>query len=155
MVVVILCKVIWLFSFVVLKVVAYCFKSLEAKLFTPPISEINEDLSRYPLQIQDEMEFSERTLQGISNFVNSFILKAEQEEHKVLLELLKKSTTEFNGVKQFDTHLIEAFNSLVELVNTWSLTILTLTSIAISLPRIPKDVVESLVKSASERLLYR
>nr|GEW46439.1 phosphoglucosamine mutase [Tanacetum cinerariifolium] len=122
-VVVVLCKVIWLIPIVVLKVVVYCLyclKSLEAKLFIPAIDsrtvEINEDLSEYVFQIHDGMELAERTLKGISNSMNSFILKAEKEQNSGLLELLKQSTG-LDGVEQFDTHHIQPLHS-VELVNS-------------------------------------
>ncbi|GJZ84520.1 hypothetical protein Tco_0649859 [Tanacetum coccineum] len=157
-VLVVLCKVIWLIPIVVLKLVVYCLyclKSLKAKLFTPPIDstgEINEDLSEYVLQVNGEMELAERTLKGISNSMNSFILKAEKEQYSGLLELLEKSTG-FDGVEKFDTDQIQPLYS-VELVNCWSLPIVTLACIAVSLPRIPKDRVKSLVKSVAEGLSY-
>ncbi|GJY79225.1 hypothetical protein Tco_0485026 [Tanacetum coccineum] len=101
---------------------------VKEKLFTPPIDstgEINEDLSMYVLQINDEMELAERALKGISNSMNSFILKAEKEQNNGLLELLD-----------------------------WSLPIVTLTCIAVALSHIPKDSVMSLVKSVGEGLSY-
>ncbi|PWA39182.1 hypothetical protein CTI12_AA574400 [Artemisia annua] len=158
MVLVVLCKVIWLIPIVVLKLVVYCvycLKSLKAKLFTPSIDstgEINEDLSKYVLQVNDEMELAERTLKGISNSMNSFILKAEKEQNNCVLELLKKSTG-FDGVEKFDTDQIQPLHHL-ELVNSWSLPIVTLTCIAVALPHIPKDTVENLVKSVDEGLSY-
>ncbi|GKD57436.1 hypothetical protein Tco_1290823 [Tanacetum coccineum] len=102
--------------------------TVKEKLFTPPIDstgEINEDLSMYVLQINDEMELAERALKGISNSMNSFILKAEKEQNNGLLELLD-----------------------------WSLPIVTLTCIAVALSHIPKDSVMSLVKSVGEGLSY-
>ncbi|GJT18560.1 hypothetical protein Tco_0877266 [Tanacetum coccineum] len=158
MVLVVLCKVICLILIVVLKLVVYCLyclKSLKTKLFTPPIDstgEINEDLSKYVLHVNDEMELAERTLKDISNSMNSFILKAEKKQNISLLELLKKSTG-FDGVEQFDTDQVQPLHS-AELVNSWSLPIVTLTCIAVSLPHIPKDRVESLLKSVGEGLSY-
>ncbi|GKA41379.1 phosphoglucosamine mutase [Tanacetum coccineum] len=89
---------------------------------------------------------------GISNSMNSFILKAEKVQNNILLELLENSNG-FDGVEKFDTVQIQPLHS-VELVNSWSLAILTLTCIAVALPRIPKDVVENLVKSVGEGLSY-
>ncbi|PWA79475.1 hypothetical protein CTI12_AA206060 [Artemisia annua] len=155
---VVLCKVIWLIPIVVLKFVAYCLyclKSLKAKILTPPIysnGEINEDLSRYVLQVNDEMELAQRKLKGITNSMDSFILKAEKEQNSGVLELLKKSTG-FDGLEKFDMDQIPHLYSVV-LVNSWSLPIVTITCIAISLPRIPMDRVESLVKSVGEGLSY-
>ncbi|PWA86993.1 hypothetical protein CTI12_AA083380 [Artemisia annua] len=158
-VLVVLCKMIWLIPIVALKLVVnciYCWKSLKAKLFNPPIDsrthKVNEDLSRFVLQINDEMELAERSLKSISNSMNSFILKAEKELNIGLLELLEKSIG-FDGVEKFDTDHIPHLYSVV-LVNSWSLPIVTLTCIAVSLPHIPKDNVMSLVKSVGEGLSY-
>nr|GEX12514.1 ribonuclease H-like domain-containing protein [Tanacetum cinerariifolium] len=128
---------------------------VKAKLFTPPIEptgEINEDLSMYILQVNDEMELAERTLEGISNSMNSFILKVENEQKNSVLALLKKFT-EFDGVEKFDMDHIPHLYSVV-LVNSWSLPIVTLTCIAVALPCIPKDRVKSLVISVGEGLSY-
>ena len=83
--------------------------------------------------------------------MNSFIV--EQEEGNFLLELLNQSTG-FNGVKHFvsDDNYVEHLQSSIELVKSWSLTIVTLTCTAVSLPCKPKDVVQSLMKSVGESL---
>ncbi|GJW24591.1 hypothetical protein Tco_0038402 [Tanacetum coccineum] len=158
-VLVVSCKVISLIPIVVLKLLVYCLyclKSLEARLFIPVIDsrtgEINEDLSEYVLQIQDEMELAERTLKGISNSMDSFFLKAEKVHNSGLLDLLENSTG-FEEIENFDTDQIQPLHS-VELFNSWSLPIVTLTCIAVSLPHIPKDVAENLVKSVGEGLSY-
>ncbi|GJX34454.1 hypothetical protein Tco_0246011 [Tanacetum coccineum] len=158
-VLVVLCKVIWLIPIVVLKLFFYCsyrLKLLKTKLFIPAIDsrtgEIHEDLSEYVLQIHDEMELAERTLKGISNSMNSFILKAEKVQNIDLLKLLETSTS-FDGVEKFDTVQIQPLHS-VKLVNSWSLAIVTLTCIDVALRRIPKDVVENLVKSVGDGLSY-
>nr|GEX58365.1 hypothetical protein CTI12_AA083380 [Tanacetum cinerariifolium] len=98
------------------------------------------------------MELAERTLKGILNSLNSFILKAEKEQNNGLLELLEKFIG-YHGVKKFDTGPIEPLYS-VELVSSWSLPIVTLTYIAVALPHIPKDKVKNLVKSIGEGLSY-
>ncbi|KAL8242436.1 hypothetical protein R6Q59_012740 [Mikania micrantha] len=84
--------------------------------------------------------------------MNSFILKAAKEENHILLELLDKSTG-FKGVELFDSDLVRSLLS-VELVNSWSLPIVTLTCIAIALPNIPEDTVGNLFKSVDEGISY-
>ncbi|GJZ89794.1 hypothetical protein Tco_0661721 [Tanacetum coccineum] len=74
--------------------------------------------------------------------------KTGKEQNSGLLELLEQSTG-FDGVEQFDTDHIQPLHS-VELVNSWSLPIVTLTCIVVALPRIPKDRVKTLVKSVGE-----
>ncbi|KAJ0446492.1 hypothetical protein HanHA89_Chr17g0694861 [Helianthus annuus] len=78
--------------------------------------------------------------------------KAEREQNKNLLELLEKSTG-FEGVEIFDTDQIQPLLS-VELVNSWSLPIITLTCLAVALPSIHKDTVESLLISVGEGLSF-
>ncbi|GKD54535.1 hypothetical protein Tco_1287922, partial [Tanacetum coccineum] len=55
--------------------------------------------------------------------------------------------------EKFDTDQVQPLH-FVELVNSWSLPIVTLTCIAVVLPHIPKDIVENLVKSVGEGLSY-
>ncbi|XP_071693527.1 uncharacterized protein [Rutidosis leptorrhynchoides] len=131
-------------------------KSLEARLFPPPIdsgtNDVNAEVSNYVLQINDEMELAEHTLKDISDSMNFFISTAEKEQNKNLLKFLEKSTG-FNGVEIFDNDHVQPLLS-VEFVNSWSLPIITLTCIAVALPNICKDVVESLVKNVGEGLIY-
>ncbi|KAI3803560.1 hypothetical protein L1987_31716 [Smallanthus sonchifolius] len=158
-VIVILCKVISLIP-TIIPIFAvyclYCWKSLEARLVNLPVisrtDDIDEGLSNYVLQIHDEAEFAEKTLTRISNSLNSIILKAEKEQNKELLELLEKSTG-FKGVENFDTDHVQCLLS-VELVNSWSLPIVTLTGIIVSLPNIRKDTIKSLLRSVGEGLSY-
>ncbi|KAI3774899.1 hypothetical protein L1987_49462 [Smallanthus sonchifolius] len=157
-VIVILCKVISLIPTVIPIFVVYClycWKSLKTRSVTPPVAsgtgDIDEDLSTYILQIHDEVELAERTLARISNSMDSFILKAEKEQNNNLLELLEKSTG-FKGVENFDTDVQPLLS--VELVNSWSLPIVTLACIAVALPNIHMDTIKSLLRSVGEGLTY-
>ncbi|KAD2393066.1 hypothetical protein E3N88_40043 [Mikania micrantha] len=121
------CKLIWLIAIVVPVSVIRClncWKSMKASLSTPSISartnDMDEDIDNYVLQIDNDMELAEKTLKGISNSMNSFILKAAKEENHNLLELLDKSTG-FKGVELFDNDLVRSLLS-VELVNSISYT---------------------------------
>lgn len=159
MITIVSCKVIWLIPIVILRFgvyCLYCWRSVEARLFsTPPIvsrtNNINE-LTNYILQIHDEMELAEKVLKGISNSMNSFISKAEKEQNIDLLKLLEKSTG-FKGVDSFDSDHIRPLLP-IELVNSWSLPIVTLTCIAVALPNIHRDTIQNLVRSVGEGLLY-
>ncbi|KAI3774897.1 hypothetical protein L1987_49460 [Smallanthus sonchifolius] len=160
-VIVILCKLISLIPTVIPIVVVYClycWKSLKARSFTPPVisrtDNTDRDLQNYVLLIHDDVELAEKTLKRISNSMNSFILKAEKEQkqNKDLLELLEKST-EFKGVENFDTDRVQPLLS-IEPVNSWSLPIVTLTCIAVSLPNIRKDTIKSFLRSVGEGLSY-
>ncbi|KAJ0691870.1 hypothetical protein HanPI659440_Chr15g0579721 [Helianthus annuus] len=147
-VIVILCKLIWLIVTVVPVFVVSCFTSLT----TSRTDDIDEDLSKYVLQIDDGKELAEKTLNGFSKSVNSFISKAEKQQNNNLLELLDK-LTEFEGVQIFDTDNVQSVLP-AEFVNSWSLPIVTLTCIAVSIPKIRKDAVESLLRSVGEGLSF-
>ncbi|KAK9052635.1 hypothetical protein SSX86_029265 [Deinandra increscens subsp. villosa] len=158
-VIVVSCKVIWLMAIVVAIFVVncfYCCKSMKARLFTTSDASrsdsIDEDLSNYVLQINNQMELAENTLKRISYSMSSFVLKSAKEENTHLLELLEKSTG-FKGVEAFDSDHVQSMLS-VEFVNNWSLPVVTLTCIAIALPNIPKDTVGNLFESVGEGLSY-
>ncbi|KAI3812356.1 hypothetical protein L1987_17063 [Smallanthus sonchifolius] len=154
-VIVVSCKVIRLVASIFVVSCYFCWTLLKA-IFTLPITlrtdDIDEDLSSYVLQIDNEMELSERILKRISNSMNYFILKVEKEENNYHLELLEKST-DFKGVEIFDTDQVQPLFP-AKLVNTWSLPIITLTCIALALPNIPMDAIEKLFKSVDEGLSY-
>ncbi|KAL8267178.1 hypothetical protein R6Q59_004522 [Mikania micrantha] len=150
------CKVIWLMATILVVISLSCWKSLLARWCTSPIGsrtdDIDEDLGIYVLQIDNNLELAEKTLKDVSNSMNSFIMKAVKEENNRLLELLEKSTG-FKGVEIFDNDHVQSLLS-VELVNNWSLPIVTLTCIAVALPNIPKGTVGSLFESVGEGLSY-
>ncbi|KAL7594888.1 hypothetical protein Lser_V15G28894 [Lactuca serriola] len=110
------------------------------------------DLTRYVLQLQDEMEFPDRTLKRISKSVKRLIEKAEKHQPKNLMNLLEKSPG-FEGVGKFDSHHVRPLLS-EEYLNCWSLTLITLTTIAMSLPNMDKNIVDSLLSGVSEGLVY-
>ncbi|KAI3713950.1 hypothetical protein L1987_72538 [Smallanthus sonchifolius] len=146
--IVVSCKVIWLIVTVVPIFVVSCFNPPG----TSKTNDIDEDLSNYVLQIEKETKLAEKTLKGISKSMNSFISKAEKKQNNNLLELLNKSTG-FEGVQIFDTDNVLSLLPN-ELVNGWSLPIVTLTCIAVALPNIRKDEVERLLRSVGEGLSF-
>ncbi|KAI3679385.1 hypothetical protein L2E82_51294 [Cichorium intybus] len=111
-----------------------------------------KELRHYVLQLQDDIEFPDRTLKGISKSVNHLIRKAEKQQPRNLMKLLAKSRG-FEGVENFDSSGVESV-VLEEYLNCWSLPLVTLTSIAMSLPNIQKKTVDSLVSGVSEGLVY-
>ncbi|XP_023745372.2 uncharacterized protein LOC111893526 [Lactuca sativa] len=158
-VVVVTCKIIGLIPIVVLLIFMYCsyyLKSMKGMMLNPPSGSsthyIDEDLSNYVLLLEDNMEFAERTLKRISNSMNCVMQKAEKEQDNNLLMFLEKSTG-FEGVEKFDIYQVQPLLS-IELPNTWSLPIVTLTCIAISLPNIGKDATNNLFKCVGGGLFY-
>ncbi|KAI3723271.1 hypothetical protein L2E82_34741 [Cichorium intybus] len=111
-----------------------------------------EDLRRYVLLLQDDIEFADRTLKGISKSMNHLIRKAEKRQPQNLMKLLETSLG-FEGVEKYDSRHVESVVS-DEYLNCWSLPLVTLTSIAMSLPNNQKKTVDCLVSGVSEGLVY-
>nr|XP_043633329.1 uncharacterized protein LOC122604507 [Erigeron canadensis] len=158
-IIVVLSKTIGLVPVVLLICVMYCsywWKSHMSRLLgspnTPRADEINEDLRNYILKLEDEIELGERMLKRISSSIDHLIKKAEKKQRKNLLMLLEKYKG-FRGVQNFDNDQVLPLTSF-RLVNCWSLPVVTLTCIAIALPAICKEKVDSLFKSVREGLLY-
>ncbi|KAJ0811991.1 hypothetical protein HanPSC8_Chr17g0756911 [Helianthus annuus] len=154
-VIVILCKAIRLIVIVALIFLAICYYHCKAiRRYTQPSASrtndaADEDLSRYVVLIENEIDLAEKTLKGISKSMNACISKVEKEKNNHLLELLEKSTG-FEGVEIFDTDHIQPLLP-VEPVNSWSLPIVTLTCVAVALL---SDGVESLLTSVGEGLAF-
>ncbi|GJY35949.1 hypothetical protein Tco_0421327 [Tanacetum coccineum] len=117
----------------------------------PEQQENFNDLRRYVLQLQDDMELSERTLKSISQSVNRLIKKAEKQPC-YLVKLLRESKG-FEGVGKYDSlHVPPLFAE--DYLDCWSLPLVTLKAIAVSLPKIQNDIVDRLLNSVSEGLTY-
>ncbi|XP_042752022.1 uncharacterized protein LOC111905405 [Lactuca sativa] len=112
----------------------------------------NKDLRGYVLQLEDDIEFADRTLKGMLKSVNRLIQKAEKQQPTNLMKLLAESRG-FEGIEKFESHHVPPLVS-EEYINCWSLPLVTLTSIAMSLPNIQKNKVDCLVSGVSEGLVY-
>ncbi|GKC45236.1 hypothetical protein Tco_1062958 [Tanacetum coccineum] len=117
--------------------------------FTTPGQLLEETKGQYVLQLQGDMELTERTLKGITKSFNLVIQKAEKQQPKNLMKLLKESKG-FEGVGMYNNHLLSA----EEYLDCWSLPLVTLTAIAISLPEIENGKVDRLQSSVSEGITY-
>ncbi|CAH1438851.1 unnamed protein product [Lactuca virosa] len=156
--VVVACKMIAVIPLLFLICVSYCWKRLKAMfsssrsvLVKNPEHQGKGD-SLYVLQLEDDTEFAERTLKGISKSVNRLIQNAEKKQPNNLIKLLKGSRG-FEGVEKFDSPLVPSLRS-EEYVNCWSLPLVTLTAIAISFRNISKNTVDGLLSGVSEGLFY-
>ncbi|PWA41148.1 hypothetical protein CTI12_AA556170 [Artemisia annua] len=116
----------------------------------PEQQENFNDLRWYVLQLQDDMELSERALKSIPKVVNRLIKKAEKQQPSNLVKLLRESKG-FEGVGKYGSlHVLPLFAE--DYLDCWSLPLVTLTAIAVSLPQIP--IVDRLLSSVSEGLTY-
>ncbi|KAJ0764649.1 hypothetical protein HanPI659440_Chr08g0294521 [Helianthus annuus] len=112
----------------------------------------HEDLSCYVLQLQDDIKLAERTWTGISKSVNHVIQKAEKRKPNNLMKLLEESSG-FEGAGKYDMHQIPPLTEEKH-AHCWSLPVVTLTAIAISLPNIQNKMVDGLLGSVREGLTY-
>ncbi|CAI9787316.1 unnamed protein product [Fraxinus pennsylvanica] len=78
--------------------------------------------------------------------------KGKRQKPINLIELLHKSNN-FNGVREFDNNRVPNLHSH-EPPNSWSLTVVTLTCIAIALPNISNDNGNQLVRCVGEGLSF-
>ncbi|PWA65884.1 hypothetical protein CTI12_AA331520 [Artemisia annua] len=118
----------------------------------PEQQENFNDHRPYVLQLQNDMELSERTLKSISKSANRLIKKAEKQQPINLVKLLRESKG-FEGVGKYDSlHVPPLFAE--DFLDCWSLPLVTLTAIAVSLPEIQNDRIDRLLSSVSEGLTY-
>ncbi|XP_071695596.1 uncharacterized protein [Rutidosis leptorrhynchoides] len=104
------------------------------------------------LILSDQRSLTEFTLKNFSISMNRLIRNAEKEQHNNFLTLLENPNG-YRGVENFDTDQVQPLLS-IELSNNWSLPLVTLSCIAISLPNIHKGISNTLFKSVGEGLYY-
>ncbi|KAL2243717.1 UNVERIFIED_CONTAM: hypothetical protein Sindi_0489700 [Sesamum indicum] len=98
-------------------------------------AELN--LSRFVLLLDGEPELPERTLKNILYQADKVIEMGKKQQPKDLIQLLENFNN-FSGVREFDCSQVPSLHSQ-EPPNCWSLPLVTLTSIAISLPNIANN----------------
>ncbi|KAK3023626.1 hypothetical protein RJ639_043894 [Escallonia herrerae] len=111
-----------------------------------------EDLSHYVMRLEGEDALPEGILKNIADNVNQLIQVAKQHQSKNLMKLLEKSKS-FMGVGEEKINQSPPLH-FKDQGNCWSLSVVTLTSIAAALPNIRKDFSDGLLRSVSEGLLY-
>ncbi|EYU23601.1 hypothetical protein ABFS83_04G142200 [Erythranthe nasuta] len=109
------------------------------------------DYSRYVLLLEGEPELPQGTLKNICNEVDKLMKIGRKNQSKNLVKLVKKCVN-FNGVREFDT--VEVPILYQEPANCWSMPVVTLTSIAISLPNISDRKCNNLLSAVSKALYY-
>ncbi|KAI3523295.1 hypothetical protein L1887_01356 [Cichorium endivia] len=104
------------------------------------------------LQLQEDTELAERTLERISNSFESLIKQAEKQQPYNLMKILEGSTG-FRRAEKFDSRHVPSL-LLEEPLDCWSLPLVTLTTLAISLPNIQKARIDCLLSGVSEGMVY-
>ncbi|KAL0417100.1 UNVERIFIED_CONTAM: hypothetical protein Slati_3541900 [Sesamum latifolium] len=115
-------------------------------------AEVELELSRYVLLLEGEVELPKKILTNICKEVDKLFQNGRRNRPKSLIDLLNMSGN-FSGVREFDNNQVPSLHSQ-EPRNCWSLPVVTLTSIAISLPNIEAHKVKRLLLGVSEGLSF-
>ncbi|KAJ0488088.1 hypothetical protein HanRHA438_Chr12g0535011 [Helianthus annuus] len=148
--VVVVCKIITLIPLFFMVCVLYCLRCWKWLYQREFISSIEGTMitehSMWVLQLEDERKLAMRTSEALLKSCNQFIKKSEKFQPENLIRLIDmKSTVGFQGVLSFDNN---------DRQNCWTLPVVTLTAIAVTLPNIEKGEVDALYKSVREGLEY-
>ncbi|KAL7139640.1 hypothetical protein ABFS83_09G066700 [Erythranthe nasuta] len=157
-VIVLACKLVVLFSAAVVKGLSFCFRrhvkvSDGGRRGMESRPGVELDYSGYVLLLEGESELPQKTLTYICNEVDKLIQIGTKKQSKNLIKLLSTSAN-FNGVREFDTNKVPSLQSSREPPNCWSLPVVTLTSIAISIPKIADHKPNQLLSAVSEGLYF-
>ncbi|KAK4437256.1 hypothetical protein Salat_0059500 [Sesamum alatum] len=95
------------------------------------------NLSRFVLLLDGESELPKRTLKCIFRQADKIIEMGEKQQSQNLIHLLNIFSN-FRGVREFDSYQVPSLHSQ-EPPNCWTLPLVTLTSIAISLPGVANN----------------
>ncbi|KAL7099333.1 hypothetical protein ACP275_09G077700 [Erythranthe tilingii] len=129
-VIVLACKLVVLFSAAVMKGLSFCFRR--------HVTESDGG----------ESELLQKTLTYICNEVDKLIRIGTKKQSKNLVKLLNTSAN-FNGVREFDTNKVPSLQYSREPPK-----VVTLTSIAISIPKIADHKTNQLLSAVSEGLYF-
>ncbi|KAH6770637.1 hypothetical protein C2S52_015440 [Perilla frutescens var. hirtella] len=110
------------------------------------------DLSRYVLLLEGEAVLPQKIQVNICKEVDKLIRTGKKQKPENLISLLHK-VGNFKVLKEVDKNQVASLHSQ-EPPKCWSLPLVTLTSIAIALPNIPKKDVSWLIRSVDEGLFY-
>ncbi|XP_071704392.1 uncharacterized protein [Rutidosis leptorrhynchoides] len=122
------------------------------KRINEPQVEESEDLRKYVLQLQDDMELPNTTVKQISKSLDRLIQKVQKKQPNILTTLISESSG-IEGVGMYVNHHIPSLLTK-EYRNSWGLSLVTMTTIAISLPNIQKKMVNRLLRGVSKGLTY-
>ncbi|KAL7138972.1 hypothetical protein ABFS83_09G019200 [Erythranthe nasuta] len=125
---------------------ACCYNSKESR------TETELDYSGYVLLLEGESGLPQKMLKNICNEADKLIQRGRKKQPKNLKQLVMKSEN-FNGVREFDSNEVPYYSQ--EPPNCWSLPVVTLTSVAVSLSNIADDhKLNQLLNAVSEGLYF-
>ncbi|XP_059277710.1 uncharacterized protein LOC132031835 [Lycium ferocissimum] len=112
----------------------------------------DSEYHRYVLLLEGEEEMPERIFKNISGTANQLVDTGRKRQPKHLINLLRKSSS-FSGVADIYCDQVPALHS-VEPSNCWTLSVVTLTSIAVALPKVRNQMAHQLIRSVHGGLKY-
>lgn len=117
-------------------------------------SELNH-LSQFVLHLQGEETLIDLILEDNHDMTCHWFSRGKRKQPKDLLLILEKSPSleRLRGIYEFDSDRVPSLHP-EEPPNCWTLTIVTLTSVAISLPGINRHSIKQLIRSVNEGLTY-
>lgn len=118
-------------------------------------SSPNKNLSRFVIYLDGEEELVDLKMKNNCDATAQWIKIGEKQKPNNLIQLLEKvnSSLAFTGVREFDSDKVPS-PGFAEPPNCWGFPVVTLTSIALSLPFINRDLTKQLVSSVYEGLKY-
>ncbi|XP_023743148.1 uncharacterized protein LOC111891322 [Lactuca sativa] len=135
----------------------FCKSLLKRFKEEPNVSNSNvildvEEYSAYVIQIEADTKLSKRILRRTLKSIIRLLHEAEEKEPRNLTKLLKKSTG-FYGVVEFNNDQVPPLHQ-EEMQNCWSLVTVTLTAIALALPKSTNCHVKGLLDCMREGLQF-
>ncbi|KAM0000266.1 hypothetical protein Hdeb2414_s0437g00893481 [Helianthus debilis subsp. tardiflorus] len=117
--------------------------------------DVNMDLSRYVIYLEGEEVLVDLMMENNCDATAHWIKIGVKRQPRNLIHLLEQSNcfSSFKGVDDFDSEKVPSLCS-GEPPNCWALPIVTLTSIAVAIPNIDKQLKEQLIRSVDEGLKY-
>ncbi|XP_058106291.1 uncharacterized protein LOC131249497 [Magnolia sinica] len=113
----------------------------------------SENLQGFVLHLEGEEGLVHLIMKSGRAEIERLFARGRKHEPTHLIELLKSSSSgDFNGVAQFDSDQVPLIGEKPP--NCWALPLVTLTSIAIALPYIDKNIIRSLRHAVDEGLRY-
>ncbi|KAE8671753.1 hypothetical protein F3Y22_tig00111941pilonHSYRG00248 [Hibiscus syriacus] len=161
-------KVIRLISVFIMSMILLSYNCFRDRLmkFTPDNSIGNDsgsellhssklDLSRFVLHLEGEESLVELMMKENRDATEYWRQKAKKRQPKYLNELLELSRPceGFKGLTEFDSFKVPSLDT-EEAPNCWSLSLVTLTGIAIAVPNIESCSIKRLIAGVNEGLVY-
>ncbi|KAG5541237.1 hypothetical protein RHGRI_021168 [Rhododendron griersonianum] len=138
-------KLVQLISIIIALPFFSCFYYCKRMKEDPTSKNSSPELELYVLQLEGEGKLPKIILKNICHELNQVIQMGKSQQPKYLMELLRKSNSYYKGVADIDSS---------QVLNSWTMPVVTLTSIAIALPNVESQAVDRLISSVSEGLVY-